>query len=522
MASKISEDVPDINILARSMKSMQLESVGNKGSPMSMPPCKCLTYSSDGLYLAVCDAKGVKVLSTKGEMDEVLFEVDKPRVVDFKFSPLSTYIVMWEPASRDPETQQLPNNLFVYDWNNNKLVLECLHKKQTDWQPQWSADEVLFTRQNNTDIHFYQDHDFSAYKHRLHQSKLSSYKLSNTRSSLSPSYHVSIYVPGSKGEPSFVKLYQYPSLTTPVANKSFFKAEACKMNWNPAGTAVLLLTGSETTANSYYGEQHLHFISLKQEGCMVPRAKEGPIYSMDWHPSSKEFCVVYGYMPAKATVYNLKCDVTFDFGTGPRNSVFYSPFGNLLCLAGYGNIRGSLDFWDMEQKKSVSKFECPDTTHFEWLPDGVHLITATLSPRLRVNNCYKVWHYSGVLIKELKIDELYSVTWQPVAKGTFQQPSLELTASQAAVVNSIAAVTAEKSKAYVPPALRKVQGQAGTKIGFSKPASAKFKEAYELPSNVKATTSADDKPVNKTTLKNQKRRDNKRAKKLEEEALKLS
>ena len=51
----------------------------------------------------------------------------------------------------------------------------------------------------------------------------------------------------------------------------------------------------------------------------------------------------------------------------------------------------------MEQKKSVSKFECRDTTHFEWLPDGVHLITATLSPRLRVNNW---WVGVGGVCKE--------------------------------------------------------------------------------------------------------------------------
>lgn len=52
-------------------------------------------------------------------------------------------------------------------------------------------------------------------------------------------------------------------------------------------------------------------------------AKNGPIYDVAWSPNSSEFCVVYGFMPAKATVYNLKCDPVFDFGTGPRNAVYY-------------------------------------------------------------------------------------------------------------------------------------------------------------------------------------------------------
>jgi len=42
-----------------------------------------------------------------------------------------------------------------------------------------------------------------------------------------------------------------------------------------------------------------------------------------WSPNSTEFCVVYGFMPAKATVFNLKCDPVFDFGTGPRNAAYY-------------------------------------------------------------------------------------------------------------------------------------------------------------------------------------------------------
>lgn len=37
-------------------------------------------------------------------------------------------------------------------------------------------------------------------------------------------------------------------------------------------------------------------------------------------------------MPAKATLYNLKGDVLFDFGTGPRNEAYYDPFGKDTCF----------------------------------------------------------------------------------------------------------------------------------------------------------------------------------------------
>jgi translation initiation factor 2A len=71
-----------------------------------------------------------------------------------------------------------------------------------------------------------------------------------------------------------------------------------------------------------------------------PAARDGPIYSVEWNPNGTEFCVVYGFMPAKATLYDLKCEAKFDFGTGPRNSSFYNPLGNnilfsQLCIYSY-------------------------------------------------------------------------------------------------------------------------------------------------------------------------------------------
>lgn len=60
--------------------------------------------------------------------------------------------------------------------------------------------------------------------------------------------------------------------------------------------------------------------------------------------------------------------------------------GNILCLAGFGNLQGNLEFWDMAQKKLISSVSAKDATCFMWSPDGQHALTATLSPRMRVGN----------------------------------------------------------------------------------------------------------------------------------------
>jgi translation initiation factor 2A len=33
-------------------------------------------------------------------------------------------------------------------------------------------------------------------------------------------------------------------------------------------------------------------------------------------------------MPAKATLFNSKCEAIYDFGTGARNECFFNPLGN--------------------------------------------------------------------------------------------------------------------------------------------------------------------------------------------------
>ena len=146
-------------------------------------------------------------------------------------------------------------------------------------------------------------------------------------------------------------------------------------------------------------------------------------------------------MPAKATLFNAKCEAMYEFGTGSRNECFFSPHGNLLCLAGFGNLRGRVEIWHLattnKVPQEISSFQVDDTTFFQWSPDGEHILTATTAPRLRVSNGFKVWNYLG----ENKFtyamptsNELWQVQWQP---GTYPQKT---------VVKKAAAVVKEESK----------------------------------------------------------------------------
>jgi translation initiation factor 2A len=55
----------------------------------------------------------------------------------------------------------------------------------------------------------------------------------------------------------------------------------------------------------------------------------------------------------------------------------------------------------------------PNSSHCEWSPDGRYIMTATLSPRLRVDNGVKIWWCGGQLLHIHLQDELYSAAFQP-------------------------------------------------------------------------------------------------------------
>ena len=83
-------------------------------------------------------------------------------------------------------------------------------------------------------------------------------------------------------------------MTDTISNKSFFNSDRVEFKWNKAGTHLLLLCSTETSANSYYGDTTLHYMNTNGESQVVTLSKKGPIYSLEWNPNRDEFVVIYG------------------------------------------------------------------------------------------------------------------------------------------------------------------------------------------------------------------------------------
>jgi translation initiation factor 2A len=126
-------------------------------------------------------------------------------------------------------------------------------------------------------------------------------------------------------------------------------------------------------------------------------------------------------MPAKTTIFNFRGVAKHSFSLAPRNTILFSPHGRFVLVAGFGNLAGQMDIYDLDKNyNKVATVEASNASVCEWSPDGQFILTATTSPRLRVDNGIRIWHVSGGLMYNEDMNELYEVVWRP--QSTIQHP----------------------------------------------------------------------------------------------------
>lgn len=235
-----------------------------------------------------------------------------------------------------------------------------------------------------------------------------------------------------------------------------------QLKWNTRGSSLLVLaqTDVDRSGKSYYGETTLYLLST--DGSLDARVtldKEGPIHDVSWSPSSRQFGVVYGYMPAKTTIFNDRGVAVHSFPLGPRNTIAFSPTGRFVLVAGFGNLAGQIDVYDLEKdNQKVCTIESGNPSVCEWSPDSRYIMTATTSPRLRVDNGVKLWHVTGGLMYSEDMVELYSVLWRPATEENIEggDPLTAVPVAHASAATFLSNVKApsKPAGAYRPPGAR--------------------------------------------------------------------
>lgn len=480
----------------------------------------------------------IVLVNTKDESSktEIIDVVDVKDAFDLHFSPNGRYLSIWtKPQLLDRESGVWSENIVVFDSHLHKIATRWSNKHQGGWQPQFTQDSKVMAKNfHNKEIHFYEvtedlDAKKVSYKFKL-QDLSATFQNFQISPGLNPS--VAVFIPEKGGKPAQVLIYNLPSFNQPVCSKTFFKAEKCQLKWNALGTALLALasTDHDTSNKSYYGETNLYLLGIAGSYERIDLKREGPIHDITWSPLAREFAVSYGYMPSETTFFDARGNSIHLLPTAPRNTIIYSPHGRFVLVAGFGNLQGTVDVYDRQNKFSkVCTFEASNTSVCEWSPCGRFILTATTSPRLRVDNGLKVWHASGQLVYYREYPELFTVSWKPQPLQKYpglrqleacpepQQSAKDYLAKKAA---SNGGQTVKKTGAYRPPHARNSGASAASTSLYQKEMQSSIGTAgngarRNIPGLVPGAPAP--KAESKTQSRNRKKRENKKQEEVAEE-----
>ncbi|GAB5030602.1 eukaryotic translation initiation factor 2a [Nannochloropsis oceanica] len=453
---------PPINILLRGKSGVHMKSLtmSNDGLPTLTPtpdealgtpvPGDMTEFCADGSAVAIVTSvpsRSVRVVDV--DTGKVRWTVEGRNIQALSFSPKGTFLLTWErlvaggapqegnctaattskESNGSGEAATVKGNLLVWRAEDGKLLAGFTQKafRKPDWPTlQWIPDESLCFRGTTTEIQVYPGHDIGAgaiKKFSVPGGGMGSIRLSPNAAA---PHRVACFFPEVKGKPASVRIYQYPEFGVALTSKSFFKAQEAHLRWSPNGQAVLIHTHTDvdTSGVSYYGSTGLYL--LHADGSYevtVPLPKEGPISDAQWAPAGPvQFVVLAGRMPAAATLYNIKAESIFEFGQAHRNTVSFSPHGRFVVLAGFGNLAGEMDFWDRNKQKLMGRNTSHCSVGYGWSPCGRYFMTATLAPRMNVDNAVKLFKYDGdgPLHKAGFEDAtLFEACFRPAAPGVF-------------------------------------------------------------------------------------------------------
>jgi translation initiation factor 2A len=339
----------------------------------------------------------------------------------------------------------------------------------------WSDDESLAARMVSSEVQFFAGDELKSIVGRIKLDNVTQFSFAPNGSA--KAQVVATFSPEKKGSAALCRLFRYPECESPLNTKAFFNATDVTFQWNAKGNSLLLTshTDVDSSGQSYYGVDRLYILSTDSSLAESVELKaEGSIHAVAWHSDGKSFAVCYGKMPAHTTFYSSRGKPIADLGQGSNNTLAYAPSGKVLLIGGFGNLQGEMGFWEPTKLKLFGRATAYCSSVQSWSPSSRHLLTAVLSPRIRVDNGFKLFTYAGKLVTDVAIPDLYDAMWRPALPGVYPVPQRPLSAqlidpsdvaklgaaaaAAAASSPAAAASAAVKVAAYVPPALRNRQG----------------------------------------------------------------
>lgn len=99
-------------------------------------------------------------------------------------------------------------------------------------------------------------------------------------------------------------------------------------------------------------------------------------------------------------------------------------------MAGFGNVNGDIEIYKISDFSCIGKTKLYCGVTLNWSRDSKYLVGAVLSPRVRVDNEYKIFSYNGEeVLGEKFTGEIYECDWINDDNIKYQEYTIEVSQS---------------------------------------------------------------------------------------------
>lgn len=190
---------------------------------LSEKAVRCFEVTPDGTYIIWTDDdfRGIKVVDLESlKVVQWIKSGMKPH--HLKLSPLGSHLAIWFQYKSLPQGSTEEPNMWIVDlkaslekpssesdpvdMNELPIKAKFVVKSNARWYPEWSDDERICLRQFHSEIHSFEDHKYDRWIHKTNQIKVSSATIK--RNLLDGKYYLATFTVGTKGQPSFAKIFR--------------------------------------------------------------------------------------------------------------------------------------------------------------------------------------------------------------------------------------------------------------------------------------------------------------------------
>nr|XP_011742554.1 eukaryotic translation initiation factor 3 subunit B isoform X1 [Macaca nemestrina] len=365
-------------------------------------------WSPKGTYLATFHQRGIALWG--GEKFKQIQRFSHQGVQLIDFSPCERYLVTFSPLM---DTQDDPQAIIIWDilTGHKKRGFHC--ESSAHWPIfKWSHDGKFFARMTLDTLSIYETPSMGLLDKK-------SLKISGIKDfSWSPGGNIiAFWVPEDKDIPARVTLMQLPTRQE-IRVRNLFNVVDCKLHWQKNGDYLCVKVdrtpkGTQGVVTNF----EIFRMREKQVPVDVVEMKE-TIIAFAWEPNGSKFAVLHGEAPRISVSFyhvknNGKIELIKMFDKQQANTIFWSPQGQFVVLAGLRSMNGALAFVDTSDCTVMNIAEHYMASDVEWDPTGRYVVTSVSWWSHKVDNAYWLWTFQGRLLQKNNKDRFCQLLWRP-------------------------------------------------------------------------------------------------------------